>query len=401
MKPESRLPWLRLVVLGFASGLPLLLTGPTLQAWMKTAGVDLATIGFFSLAGLPYTLKFLWSPLLDRYTLPPGRRRGWLLASQGALVGLLAAMAFSDPGRHLHLVALLAFAVTFSSSTQDIATDAWRTEILPARWQGLGSSLNILGYRLGMMAAGALALVLADRLGWRAVYLLMAALLLPGLAAAARAPEPVQTFHPGTLKEAVVEPFRHLLARPGAGLILAFVVVYMLGNSLGLALLVPFLQELGFSLTEVGLATKAVGLVTVVAGGLAGGWLMSRWPLRRSLLVFGVVQALPCVALLALALAGKQLPLMLAVVAFENLGYGLGMVAYQAFLMRLCDPGLAATQFALLSSLSALTRVVLAAPAGVLAQRFGWPGFFVLCLLLALPGLALLAVRGELLAPEG
>jgi PAT family beta-lactamase induction signal transducer AmpG len=382
-----------------ASGLPLLLTGTTLQAWLKQAGVELSTIGLFALTGLPYTLKFLWSPLVDRFALPPGRRRGWILAAQGGIALLLVAMAFADPVGQTRWLAALALGLAFASATQDIATDAYRTELLAPRWQGLGTSLHIFGYRAGMIAAGAGAMVLADRIGWRATYLVMAALLIPGMVAAGLAPEAGDGPVPRTLVEAVMAPLRALLRRPGAAWTLAFIALYKLGDTLGLSLAVPFLLERGFSLTQIGLATKGVGLVALILGGFTGGWLLSRWPLRRALVVFGVAQALPCLALWGLSRSSAGLGWMLAVVATENLGYGLGTVALTALLMRLCDRGLVATQFAVLSSLAALSRVLFAAPAGYVAQVVGWGPFFLLCLALATPGL-LLASRWEIWGPR-
>jgi len=389
-------------LLGFASGLPLLLTTTTLQAWLTTAGVDLGTVGLFALAGLPYTLKFLWSPLLDRFAIPGlPRRRGWILAAQVLLVVLLLGFSAVDPRRGLEAVAALVLALAFVSATQDIALDAWRTEILPARWQGLGASLNVGFYRLGMVAAGAGALVAADRYGWRWTFLALAALMLPGLLANLAAPQPELPPAPATLADAVVRPLKALLARRGAAEALLFVVLYKLGDSLGLALVVPFLLKTGFSMTQVGLATKGAGVAALVAGGLLGGLLMAWWPLRRALLVFGLVQMSTCLALLALALSGRSLPWMLAAITFENLGYGLGTAAYTAFMMRLCDRGLAATQYALVSSLMALTRVVFASPAGKAAEALGWPAFFGLCALLALPGLLMLLRYDRWELPDG
>jgi len=379
------------LLLGFASGLPLLLTSTTLQAWLTKEGVDLGTVGFFALVGLPYTLKFLWAPLLDRFAFPGlPRRRGWILGAQLLLIGLLAAMSTAQPQSGLGLVAGLAFAVTFLSATQDIAVDAWRTEILPLRWQGLGASLHIGAYRLAMVMAGAVALILADRAGWRTTYLAMAALLVPGLLANLLAPQPDLPPAPATLHAAVMAPLRALLSRRGAAEALLFVILYKLGDTLGLSLVVPFLLKTGFSMTQVGLATKGIGIAAIIGGGLAGGLLMARWPLRRALFVFGLVQMATCLVLLALSLSGASLPWMLAAITFENLGYGLGTAAYTAFMMRLCDRGLAATQYALVSSLMALARVVFASPAGKAAEHLGWPAFFGLCALLAVPGLLML-----------
>ena len=390
--PRHRLPVLVTVgLLGFTSGVPLVLTGSTLQAWMSSVGVNLKTVGFFALAGLPYTLKFLWSPLMDRYR-PPflGRRRGWILLLFIGLMGLLAALGGADPREHLRLVALLAFAVSFFSASADINVDAYRTELLPGKLLGPGTSLHITGYRVGMVFAGALALVLADRMSWRAVYLVMALGLLPGALGTLLAPEPAVPAPPRTLREAVVEPFAEFLRRRRSLEVLAFILLYKLGDNLCTALTVPFLLGLGFSKTEIGLATKGVGMACLIGGGLLGGLLMSRWSLIRSLWFFGLLQACSMVGHLALALVGKNHALMLLTIAVENSIFAMGTVAYLAFIQRCCDLRTTATQFALLSSLSAFARVLFASPAGMLAVGAGWPAYFLVCIVLAVPGLLLL-----------
>jgi len=390
--PRHRLPVLVTVgLLGFTSGVPLVLTGSTLQAWMSSVGVNLKTVGFFALAGLPYTLKFLWSPLMDRYR-PPflGRRRGWILLLFIGLMGLLAALGGADPREHLRLVALLAFAVSFFSASADINVDAYRTELLPGKLLGPGTSLHITGYRVGMVFAGALALVLADRMSWRAVYLVMALGLLPGALGTLLAPEPAVPAPPRTLREAVVEPFAEFLRRRRSLEVLAFILLYKLGDNLCTALNVPFLLGLGFSKTEIGLATKGVGMACLIGGGLLGGLLMSRWSLIRSLWFFGLLQACSMVGHLALALVGKNHALMLLTIAVENSIFAMGTVAYLAFIQRCCDLRTTATQFALLSSLSAFARVLFASPAGMLAVGAGWPAYFLVCIVLAVPGLLLL-----------
>jgi len=392
--PPSRaqLPVLVTVaLLGFTSGVPLILTGSTLQAWMSSVGVDLRTVGFFALAGLPYTLKFLWSPLMDRYR-PPflGRRRGWILLAFIGLMALLAALGGADPREHLRLVALLALGVAFVSASADINVDAYRTELLPGKLLGPGTSLHITGYRLGMVFAGALALVLADRMSWRMVYLVMALGLLPGALATLLAPEPDCPAAPRTLRAAAVEPFGEFLRRRRSLEVLAFILLYKLGDNLCTALNVPFLLGLGFSKTEIGLATKGVGMACLIGGGLLGGLLMSRWSLIRSLWFFGLLQAGSMAGHLALALVGKNHVLLLVTIAVENSIFAMGTVAYLAFIQRCCDRRSTATQFALLSSLSAFARVLFASPAGVLAVGVGWPAYFGTCMALAVPGLLLL-----------
>jgi len=388
----TRLPVLVTVgALGFTSGLPLVLTQSTLQAWMRSAGVDLKTVGLFALAGLPYTLKFVWSPLMDRYR-PPflGRRRGWILLMFLAILALLGCLAQSDPHTHLRGMAMLAVGVAFCSASADINVDAYRTELLPGKLLGPGTSLHITGYRLGMVVAGGLALILADWLPWRVVYLLMALTLLPGIVATCFAPEPDTPGAPRTLREAVVDPFTGFMRRRRALEVLAFILLYKLGDGLCTALNVPFLLDQGFSRTEIGLANKGVGMACLILGGLLGGLLMSRWTLRRSLWFFGLLQMVSMSGHVALALLGKNHALLLLTIAVENSIFAMGTVAYLALIQRCCDRHSTATQFALLSSLSAFTRVLFAAPAGYLASSVGWPGYFLVCMVLAVPGLLLL-----------
>jgi PAT family beta-lactamase induction signal transducer AmpG len=388
----ARLPILATVVLlGFTSGVPYNLVGSSLQAWMHDARVDLRTIGFFALAGLPYALKFLWSPLLDRYR-PPflGRRRGWILVTFLAVMGSLALIARSDPGNDLHRVAFLAVALAFFAASVDINVDAYRTELLPEKLLGPGVSLHMTAYKLGMIYGGALCLFLADRWSWPVAYLVMALGLIPGAVATFLAPEPEGTVVPRSLGEAVAGPFREFLARRRAWEVLAFILLYKLGDNLCVALNTPFLQELDFTKTEIALANKVVGMGCLIAGGLVGGALMARWSLRRSLWVFGVLQMVSMAGHLALSLVGKSHLLLLVTVAVENSIFAMGSVAYVALIQRCCERRSTATQFALLTSLSAMARIVFASPAGVLATRLGWPVYFVLCMALALPGLLLL-----------
>jgi len=390
--PGARLPVLvTVVLLGYSSGVPFNLLGSTLQAWMHDAGVDLQTIGFFALAGLPYTLKFLWSPLMDRYQ-PPflGRRRGWILLTFLAVMVVLVLLGRSDPREHLRMMGALALALCFFAASVDINVDAYRTELLPNRLLGLGISLHNTFFRLGMVCGGGLALFLADRMPWRAVYLIMVLCLLPGALATFLAPEPETPGAPGTLLEAVVGPFREFLGRKGAWEVLAFILLYKLGDNLCVALNTPFLQTLGFSKTEIGLAAKIMGTGCLILGGLAGGVLMSRMSLIRSLWLFGVLQMVSMTGHLALALVGRSHALLLLTVAVENSIFAMGTVAYLSLIQRCCDHRSTATQFALLTSLSALARVLFASPAGVMAAALGWPAYFVVCMAMALPGLLLL-----------
>lgn len=382
-----------LVLLGFASGLPLYLTGSTLKAWMTEEGLDLRTIGIFSLVTLPYSLKFLWAPVLDRYV-PPllGRRRGWLLVAQAALALLLAALAASDPRASLGRIALLAVAVAFASASQDIATDAWRAEALPPSYLGMGNAIHIGAYRLAMLVSGAGALILADRLGWRATYLAMSALMAASALGTLLAESTdVVARPPRTLRAALVEPLRDFFSRPGFGEILAFCILYKIGDQLADSMTVPFLiRGMGFSLTVIGATTKTVGITFIIVGGLVGGALLLKLSLRRALWLFGFVQAGSILAFWALSRVGPSLGMLVGALALENLAFGMGGAAFAAFLMGQCDKRFTGTQYALLTSLMALSRGFLAAPMGELAKRLGWSGYFLFCAVIAIPGLLLL-----------
>ena len=380
------------LLLGFSSGIPLALTGTTLQAWMASEGVDLAVIGVFSLVGLPYAVKYLWAPVMDRFV-PPflGRRRGWMLVTQAALALAVGAMAFSSPATAPGLLAFLSLLVAFFSASQDIVVDAWRTEVLSPEELGPGAGVHILGYRVAMLTSGAIALILADRIPWRLVYLLMAGSLAVGIAASLLAPEPeIQGKPPRTLKEAVVDPFIEFFARPGAVLILLFVVFYKLDVVMARALNTPFLLELGFTKTDIGAVTKGLGMAATIVGTLAGGAVVARSGMKASLWIFGVLQSVSTLSFLVLARLGHHYPMMVAAIGIENLCSGMGTAAYAAFLMSLCDKRFTATQYALLTSLMAVTRVVAGAPSGVLAKAYGWETYFLVSALAAIPGLLLL-----------
>jgi PAT family beta-lactamase induction signal transducer AmpG len=385
---------LLLLLLGFASGLPLALTAGTLQAWLAAEHVDIVAIGWFALVGQPYTWKFVWSPLMDRYT-PPflGRRRGWLLVTQLALAAAIGFMGTLTPQASPWLLGAAALATAFLSASQDIVFDALRTDWLAREERGAGAAVSVLGYRLAMLVSGAGALVLADQwLGWHATYWLMAALMGVGMVATwfALEPEGAQAA-PKTLDEAVVKPFAEFMARDGALWLLAVVVLYKLGDAFAGNLTTTFLlRGPQFSLTEVGGINKGFGLAATILGALAGGALMAKMRLYRALLVFGVLQALTNLGFMALAAAGKSYPLMVTVIGLENLCGGMGTAAYVALLMALCDRRYSATQYALLSALSAVGRVYVGPVAGYLVAGLGWESFFFFTFLIALPGLALL-----------
>lgn len=380
------------LLMGFSCGLPLLLTGSVLQAWMTRESVDLGTIGLFALVGLPYTLKFLWAPLLDRYT-PSllGRRRGWLLIAQVGLILAIVALAFSRPAEAPLSLALVALLVTFFSASQDIVVDAYRREALADEELGLGASLYVNGYRVGMLLASGGGLILADLIPFRAVYLVMAGGMMIGVATTLLAPEPdVREGRPRTLQEAVLHPFLEYFRRSHALGILLFVLLYKVGDTMASNMTTPFYLDLGFSTSEVGTVVKLFGFWATIAGGLIGGIYMLRLGIHRALWVFGVLQGVSTAGFALLALIGDSLPGLALVVAFENLTGGMGTAAYVAFMASLTNKRFTATQYALLSSFMGIPRVVVASPTGYLAEYLGWPGFFSFCALIAVPGLVLL-----------
>ncbi len=393
-----------ILLLAFSSGLPLALTSGTLQAWMTVDGVDLSTIGLFTLVGVPYTWKFLWAPTMDRFV-PPllGRRRGWLVVTQAALAAGIAAMAMLSPRADLGALAALALFVAFASASQDIVFDAYRADVASQQQRGIAAGLTVVGYRTAMLVSGALALVLVAGgasfagLGWRNTYLVMAALMAMGIAAtlAGREP-PLAAPAPRTLREAFVEPLREFFSRPDASWLLLLLVLYKLGDAFAGSLTTAFLlRGAHFSLEDVGFVNKGMGLAATIAGAVFGGTLMVRLGLYRALLAFGILQAVSNLAYMALALAGKSYALMVLAVGAENLCGGMGTAAFVALLMALCDHRYTAAQYALLSALAAFGRVYVGPAAGFATDPrylgLGWSTFFLLTFLVALPGLALLA----------
>ena len=382
-------------VLGLASGLPLSLSGATLQAWLTVSGTDLLAIGALSLLGLPYALKFLWAPLLDRYALGwPGRRRDWMLLMQAALVGVLVAVGMVDLAHQaLIVIAVVALAVACLSATQDLAIDAYRSEVLPERERGLGAAMSVVGYRIGMLLAGAGALMLADRIGFGPVYIALGGVLACAALASVFGPGvPAGSPPPTTLSSAYREPLREFAARPAALALLGLIVLYKLGDALAGTLTTPFLlRGLGFSLTEVGAINKGMGLAATIIGALAGGAWMMRVGLFRGLWWFAVLQAVTNLGFAALALAGPSLTGMMVVIALENLSGGMGTSAFVALLMALCHRSHTATQFALFSALASLPRVFGGGPAAAFADSMGWPLFFATTFVVALPALFLLS----------
>lgn len=386
-----------LMLLGLSSGLPFYLTSQTLQAWMTVEKVDLGAIGLFSLVAIPYSLKFLWSPLVDRY-IPPvfflGRRRSWLALTQLGLTLAIAAMFFQQPAQALQALSINAILIAFLSATQDIVADAYRSDVLDDREMGAGVALFVLGYRIGLILAGSVAFIIADRLSWPIAYLSMAAIMALNIGITLFAPEPERDLEtPQTLIDAVWRPFQDFVERSGwlkAIVILVFIIFYRYGDALLNNMATPFLLQTGFSPTDLGTIKGGMGLVATIVGTLLGGSVLSQIGISRSLWIFGGLQALSNLSYLILANLGTNYTFMILTINVENFCTGLGTAGFIAFLMSLCNPKFSATQYALLSSLMAVSRDILVAPAGQLAKATGWPLFFLITLIAALPGLFLL-----------
>jgi PAT family beta-lactamase induction signal transducer AmpG len=378
-------------IMGFACGLPLLLTITVLQAWMKEEGVDLTVIGFMSLVGLPYTVKFLWAPVMDRFTLPfLGRRKGWLLTAQIALICSIAGLGLADP-KDLWVIAVAAFLVTFYSASQDIVVDAYRREDLADEELGLGSSLYVNGYRVGMLLASGGGLIMADHMSFKMVYFIMAACMLPGVITTLLTPEPpLPSGTPKSIREAIFNPLTEYFSRQGALWILAFILLYKIGDTMASAMTTPFYLDIGFSKTEIGAVVKLFGFWATIIGSLIGGVLMLRLGISRSLWIFGFLQALSTAGFAVLAKIGNSVTALAGVIAFENLSGGMGTAAYVAFMASITNKKFTATQYALLSSLMGIPRVLASAPTGYFAKHMGWVSFFVMCTLIAIPGMLLL-----------
>jgi PAT family beta-lactamase induction signal transducer AmpG len=382
-----------ITALGFASGLPLALTGGTLQAWMTVAGVDIRTIGIFALVGIPYTLKFLWSPLMDRFV-PPllGRRRGWIVLTQLGLIIGISAMAFSSPEKAPLFLGILALIVAFTSASQDIVIDAYRTDVLREHERGVGAAVTVMGYRIAMLVSGGLALILAAGFGWKNTYIFMAVLIGLGILSTLLGPEPDKSVvPPKSLREAVGDPLRDYFTRNAAVPLLILIILYKLGDAYAGTLTTAFLiRGVGFSLFEVGTINKWLGTASVIIGALFGGTLMVKLRLFRALLIFGILQAISNLSFMVLAWVGKSYVLFIFAVAFENLCGGMGTAAFVALLMTMCNQRFTATQYALLSSLAAIGRIFVAPTSGFLVESIGWANFFFITFLTALPGLCLL-----------
>ncbi len=381
---------------GFASGLPLFVLLQLVQAWLRGEGVGLTEIGLFALAQLPYTWKFIWSPLAERYPLPfLGRRRGWMLVTQVALVLGFAAFGYFDPVLDIEWVFAIALMVAFFSASQDIVIDAYRRELLPTEEElAMGNTIHVQVYRIAGFIPGSLGFILADYLPWSVVYWIMAAFMMVGVITTLVIREAVLAPEiPATLKAAVIEPFREYFSRRGWGhavLVLVFLFAYKFGDSMATALATSFYLDLGFTMTQIGLVAKNAGFWPAIIGGLLGGLLIVKIGINRGLWLFGVVQLVTILGFAYLAQVGDDLVVLATVIAAEYLGVGLGTAAFVAFIARETSPVLAATQFALFSAITALPRTLTAAATGWLVEIVGWAEFFYLCALFAVPGMILL-----------
>lgn len=384
------------VFTGFASGLPLYLLISLVPAWLRTEGIGLKEIGFFSLIGLPYTWKFLWSPLLDRFQIPfLGLRRGWMLTTQLGLLALIATLGFMDPAVQIWSIAYVCAGIALLSATQDIALDAYRRELLPDNELGLGNSIHVNAYRIAGLVPGSLSLILADQLPWELVFPITASAMLAGIFMTLSIKEiPRIPEQPRTIRDAVVEPFKEFFQRQGvkqACLILAFMLLYKLGDSMATALATPFYLDMGFTNTQIGLVAKHAALWPMIIGGILGGILMIRIGINKALWLFGLVQIISILGFAVLARAGEGLWLLALVISFEYLGVGLGTAAFVAFIARTTHRAYTATQLALFTGLTAIPRTVANTTTGVIVETVGWEMFFYICTVLALPGMLLLA----------
>jgi len=383
------------VFTGLSSGMPLYVLLQLVPAWLRDEGVSLAEIGLFALVGIPYTWKFLWAPLMDRWV-PPflGRRRGWMIICQIALLLCIGVLGMQQPAEATWMIAWLAVAVAFFSASQDVALDAYRREILPDQELGLGNAIHVQAYRISSLVPGSLALILADILPWSTVFWVTAAFMIVGVLMSLLVTEPESALPPDMgLRQAVVAPFAEYVQRRGWSalmLVLAFMFLYKIGDNMATALATPFYLDMGFTMTQIGLVAKHAALWPAIIGGLLGGLIMVRLGINRSLWLFGVVQVVSILGFAVLAANGPVLWLLAAVIGFEYLGVGMGTAAFTAFIARETSRTYAATQFALFTALAALPRTFANASTGLIVEQIGWVDFFLLCALLALPGMLLL-----------
>ncbi|HEX3912741.1 MAG TPA: MFS transporter [Steroidobacteraceae bacterium] len=385
------------LLMSFASGMPFNLSGSgfAFQAWLASAGVNLKAIGFFSLVSLPYSFKFLWAPLLDRYV-PPllGRRRGWIVVFQACLAVAIGVMGFSSPTAAPFYLAAIALLMVFLSSSQDIVIDAYRVDTIPASERGLAAAVTTFGYRTGSVLASTVVVLIAAHTSWHLAFLVIAAVMAAAMLSTIWAPEPTTPGQPPrTLADAVWNPLKDIVSQKGAWGFLLLVLLYKAGDAFALSLYSAFMiKGVGFSLDQLSIAGKANMTVSTIIGVSLGGWIYMRWGMFRSLLVFGIAQSLTNLLYTVLALSGKKLWLMALATSIDTGVGGMGQAAYVGFLVSLCSSSFSATQYALLSAMASLPRNITGAIAGSLVSVIGWPKFFVVTCLTAVPGLILLVI---------
>ncbi|MEC7833022.1 MAG: MFS transporter [Pseudomonadota bacterium] len=382
------------LVMGFVSGVPLLLTITLLQAWLTDAGIAKSTIGLFALVGLPYSLKFLWAPIFDRYIINSlGRRRGWLVVIQVILIISIIGLGMTNPSLSAFNVAVLALLVTFFSASQDIIIDAYRRESLLDEEQTLGASAYVLGYRIGALAAGAGGLILADYISYQLVYIFMAAVMFIGVFATMIADEPLQEEEPKSLRDAIINPFTEFFNRKGynsAILILMFILLYKVGDTMAHSLSTNFYLDIGFTKSQIGTVVKIFGLVATLIGAFLGGLISLRIGLYKSLIIFGLFQAVATLGFAVLAAMGNYISLLMIVISLENLAAGMGYTAYLAFIANMTNKEFTATQFALMTALMSIPRTFFSGSSGYLVELMDWEIYFIFCSLIAIPALIIL-----------
>ncbi|HEY3145505.1 MAG TPA: MFS transporter [Dongiaceae bacterium] len=396
-----------ILAMGFASGLPLLLTLSTLSYWLSKVGVDKTTIGLFALVGTPYTFKFLWSPIMDQVPLPVltsllGRRRSWLLLTQALLAVAIFAMGWTDPATNPTNTAIAALVVAFLSASQDIVIDAYRIDLLPTDEQGQGAGATQVGYRFGLLLAGAGALALSDYVSWPAVFSVLAAAMVAAMVVTLLAPEPKAPPRPQKrdyaliVKEAVIDPFADFMKHKGWILILAFTLFYKFGDALGGTMANPFYNEMGFTGTEIAAVSKLWGVWMTVVGAVLGGIAVARWGVFSALMIGGILQAVTNLAFTYVAMVGHDLPALAIAITADNIAGGAAGAALVAYLSGLCNVAYTATQYALLTSFMAQGRTWLSSGSGWLADHMDWATFWTATMLFAVPGLVLLGIMMKL-----
>jgi len=383
------------IFIGFSSGMPLYVLIQLVPAWLRSNGVDLATIGLFAVVSLPYTWKFLWSPLMDRFALPfLGRRRGWALMTQIGLLLAIGSVGQFDPSQSLKMIVVLVFIISLFSASQDIVLDAYRRELLADDELGTGTSFFVNAYRMASLVPGSLALILADNVPWSVSFWVTAGFMGVGIVTTLVIREVSDDkLAPHTLREAVIGPFKEFISRDGIGAalaILAFLFLYKLGDNMATALATPFYLDMGYSLSEIGTIAKFAGLGGGIGGGILGGILMLKLSINRALWAFGVVQMVTILGYVWLSTAGYTPTGLFAVVTAEYLGVGLGALALTAYMARETSKAFTATQFALFSSFIAVPRTFANASTGFLIEAVGYTNFFLLCTAVAIPGMLML-----------